>query len=131
MREIRNNFVQHTLYEVIRSALLQILKDKYSNDISKLNSSWGKKLTWERLELPYNLAANLTAGMKADLGLLLYSYAKQYYTVVRNELRAAGIKQMYLGSRLADWGMTDEVFKAASEVTDIVSINWYKSYNFV
>jgi hypothetical protein len=61
--------------------------------------------------------------MQKDLSAFSGTFARKYFTVVKNELRKVLPHHLYLGCRFA-W-KTPEAISAAGEICDIVSFNIY------
>ena len=104
-----------------KKALLEQLKQTY-NDIGKLNAAWKTSFAgWDDLKAP---VAPFSAAAEADFQRYLKSFATQYFTVVRTELRRLDPNHLYLGCRFANF--TPECVQAAAEVCDGLSFNIYR-----
>ena len=111
-----------------KKAFIELLKNKYSN-IAQLNTAWGTSFaSFDALNASITLPAQRTDGLKADLSMMLYNLAKEYYKTVNDYFHQMYPNSLNLGSRLAEWGCPAEVEKACSENVDVLS---YNSYNFV
>ncbi|MGA9658344.1 MAG: beta-galactosidase [Asticcacaulis sp.] len=103
----------------------QSLKDKYKT-IEALNAAWQTSIdNWAAFDHGVALKAPFNLAMTADLSALLQDLAEQYYSTVRTALKAKMPHHLYVGSRLADWGMSPEVIRAAAKYADVVSYNLY------
>lgn len=104
-----------------KKAMIQALKEKYK-DISVLNEAWKADLkSFQELEEPYSGRIG-----KQDLSMLLTMFAEKYYKSIR-EIKDIYLPNiMYLGSRFAKWGISDEILQAALPYVDVISINCYK-----
>ncbi|WP_448248496.1 beta-galactosidase [Thalassotalea agariperforans] len=103
----------------------RLLKAKYTS-IAKLNSAWNSNIaSWESLNQGY-LVGELTDEMIADFSMLLEAYASQYFKIVHDALAKVLPNHMYMGVRMAHWGMTPEAVRAAKKYVDVMSYNFYK-----
>lgn len=103
----------------------QLLKDKYGS-IAKLNTAWQTDFSsWKVFDQGVDITPDNDA-IVADLSSMLYHFGRQYFDVVNEAMDTHMPNHMYLGVRFADWGMTPELRKAAAEVADVVSYNYYK-----
>jgi len=57
---------------------------------------------------------------------MLEHYASEYFRIVSKTVKEYMPNHMYLGARLASWGMTPEIRAAAAKHTDVMSYNVYK-----
>ena len=103
----------------------RLLKDKYKN-IDALNDAWQTQMTsWQELNSGITLT-DFNDKIVSDLSTMLYEFGLQYFSVVNSAMDTHMPNHLYMGVRFADWGMTPEVRKAAAEVVDVVSYNYYK-----
>jgi len=103
----------------------RLLKQKY-NTIGALNKAWNSDLaSWESLSNGYKVG-ELTDEMISDFSVLLEAYATQYFKIVHNALEKVLPNHMYMGVRMAHWGMTPEAVKASKKYVDVMSYNYYK-----
>lgn len=103
----------------------RLLKEKY-NTIASLNKAWKSDIaSWEVLSNGYKVG-ELTDEMVADFSTLLEAYATQYFSIVHDALEKVLPNHMYMGVRMAHWGMTPEAVKAAKKHVDVMSYNFYK-----
>ncbi len=103
-----------------RRALGALLAARYGA-IANLNAAWGTQFAdWSALTAP----ATVTAGMRPALALLTTAYAREYFRVVRDQLRRIDPDHLYLGSR---FHVTNpDVIAGAAEITDVLSFNIYQ-----
>ncbi len=110
-----------------RQAFVARLKAKY-RDVAALNRVWGTSFAdWDAVRAPHaphGKSPSMTDALKADMGAFVKDFARQYFRVVRDELRKAAPHHLYLGCRFA-W-RTPEAVEAAGEICDVVSFNIYK-----
>ncbi len=108
-----------------KAAFTQILKDKYET-IDALNAAWATDIeSWDVF------AAGVDEGLttpeqRQDYSDLLYAYGKQYFSSIRKATKSVMPNHLYLGARMASWGRPDEIVRAASEESDILSFNLYE-----
>jgi hypothetical protein len=103
----------------------QLMKDKYT-DIAALNASWGTDIdSWQQLAQGVTLT-DFTDAQVADFSTMLRTFASQYFKVVKQQLKKVMPNHLYMGARLATWGMTPEIVAAAAENVDVMSYNYYK-----
>ncbi|GGB10851.1 hydrolase [Agarivorans gilvus] len=108
-----------------KTAFTDYIKSKYWT-IEDLNQSWQTTLTsWVQFERGFDYHSELHQAMRRDYSELLYLFAEKYYAIVRAELKKELPNHLYLGSRFADWGHTEEVLHAASLYVDVLSFNHY------
>lgn len=108
-----------------KSHFSMLLSKKYQT-ISKLNSAWGTDIaSWQAFDNGFSLT-EYNDNVVEDLSTLLYEFGVKYFTVVNNAMDTFMPNHLYMGVRFADWGMTPELRKAAAEVADVVSYNYYK-----
>ena len=108
-----------------KAAFVRILQEKYTT-IESLNQAWETTLaSWEELAQGVSIESRSDA-VKADYSELSLAYASEYFRVVRDALRDVLPNHLYMGVRMAGWGMTPEVVAAARKYTDVVSYNHYK-----
>jgi len=103
----------------------QLMLDKYT-DITELNASWGTQFdSWQQFAQGVVLK-NFSDEQMADFSTMLSTFAGQYFKVVKQELKKVLPNHLYMGARLATWGMTPEIVAAAAENVDVMSYNYYK-----
>ena len=110
-----------------KSAFMSALKQKHGT-IESINQAWATDFkSWEELAAGVDLRqANHPEGLVEDFSMLMEMYATEYFKVVDEALAAVLPNHMYMGARLATWGMTDEVRRAAKKHVDVMSYNYYK-----
>jgi hypothetical protein len=101
-----------------RQRCLAWLREKHG-DLDALNQTWGtSNTTWEALSVPGGKAA------RADLVALYDLIAREYFRVIREELKAVAPQQLYLGCRFA-WGNPIAI-RAAADSCDVIGFNLYR-----
>jgi len=108
-----------------KSAFTKHLRDKYG-DIKALNEKWNTKLaSWDEFSASLKLT-KFTPDAVADLSALLELLSEEYFKVVHNTLEKALPNHLYMGARMANWGMPDETIKASLKYSDVLSFNIYE-----
>ncbi|MDI1335768.1 MAG: beta-galactosidase [Lacunisphaera sp.] len=108
-----------------KAEFVRILNQKYGT-IEALNKVWETSLpSWEALTKGVTVTARNDA-VRADFSAMLLAYCNEYFRVVRDALREVLPHHLYMGVRMAGWGMNPEVVAAAKKYTDVVSYNHYK-----
>ncbi|WP_299570882.1 beta-galactosidase [uncultured Shewanella sp.] len=101
------------------------LKDKYS-EINKLNTAWQTEISdWSSFDAGFTSGHHSTSQV-ADLSRMLEMLGEQYFTVVHNTLAKKMPNHLYMGARMANWGMPDEIIKASIKYSDVLSFNIYE-----
>ncbi|MGY0623928.1 MAG: agarase, partial [Paraglaciecola chathamensis] len=67
-----------------------------------------------------------SAEQVSDLSKMLEMLGEQYFKVVHNTLEAALPNHLYMGARMANWGMPDEIISASLKYSDVLSFNIYE-----
>lgn len=108
-----------------KSAFVNVLKQKYTS-LSALNTAWNTQFTnWDELDESIQFSDHSEA-LITDLSLLLEQLGEQYFKVVHNTLETALPNHLYMGARMANWGMPDEIIKASLKYSDALSFNIYE-----
>jgi hypothetical protein len=106
-----------------KRALLSQLQSKYGT-IAKLNLAWGTSYgSWTALQPVVELPAAPNSAQKADMDAFVLSFARKYFSVVRNAVKTVSADTLYLGCRFS-W-YTQAIVKAADEYCDVISFNYY------
>jgi hypothetical protein len=97
----------------------EFLRERYGNDIGKLNHAWGvSAASFEELPAPGS-----TEAYKSDAAQFLEMAANRYFEVCERAVHAADPNHLYLGARFA--GMPPEAALRGARHADVVSINVY------
>jgi hypothetical protein len=108
-----------------KKAFVDALKQKYSS-LNSLNEGWGTSFTsWQALNNAWQ-PQQPTAALEKDLSMMLEMLSEQYFKVVHDALETALPHHLYMGARMASWGMPDETISAATRYSDVLSFNIYK-----
>jgi hypothetical protein len=104
-----------------KSVFLSDLRSKYGT-IEKLNAVWGTShSSWDALLACEQAPNRKRAG--ADLAAFYTKIAETYFKTIREVLKEAAPKQLYLGCRFA-W-VNDRAARAAAKFCDVVGYNRY------
>ncbi|MEG3768496.1 beta-galactosidase [Alteromonas sp. 14N.309.X.WAT.G.H12] len=108
-----------------KAAFTQYLQNKYDS-INALNQAWNTQFaTWSTIENGVNLTT-FSEPMVSDLSHMLEMLSEQYFKVVHDALAKAMPDHLYMGVRMANWGMPKETIKAAVKYSDVLSFNIYE-----
>ena len=106
-------------------AFTEALKNKYQT-IEALNSAWETQIdNWQSLKMGVTFDT-FNHALTNDLSMLLEMLGEQYFTVVHDTLAEAMPNHLYMGARMANWGMPDEIIKASLKYSDVLSFNIYE-----
>jgi hypothetical protein len=98
---------------------VELLEEKYGNDIRKLNQAWGISVaSFDDVRV-----AGSTDAYRADVDQFLEMAATRYFEVVARAIHAADPNHLYLGARL-NHHFPEAVLRGSRNV-DVVSINIY------
>ncbi len=108
-----------------KTEFANILKGKYG-EVKSLNKAWKIKLgSWDELDAGIKLTKFTDEAVK-DLSVMLEHYASEYFRIVSKTVEQYMPNHMYMGARLASFGMTPEIRAAAAKYSDVMSYNEYK-----
>ena len=108
-----------------KQAFTDYLREKHGS-IEALNALWGTRLaSWEVLASGVVLN-DYPPGAVADLSALLERLSEEYFKVVHDTLEKALPNHLYMGARMANWGMPAETIKASVKYSDVLSFNIYE-----
>mgnify|MGYP005984874521 CR=1 FL=1 len=108
-----------------KQAFTEHLIEKYKK-VSMLNDTWQTAFTsWDEVKAGVSFSKHNDAIM-ADLSRMLEMLGEQYFTVVHNTLEKVLPNHLYMGARMANWGMPDEIIKASVKYSDVLSFNIYE-----
>ncbi len=104
-----------------RKALFDFLEKKYKT-ARNLNRSWKTRFSgWKAVRsAPAPPGGKSVAADLAEFGKVLY---ETYFRTVREEIRRASPKKLYLGCRFST--ANSDVVLAAAKFCDVLSFNWY------
>ncbi len=108
-----------------KKAFLQFVREQYST-VSELNSAWSVNIaSWESFAQGATFDTFNQAHI-ADLSKMLEMLGEQYFKVVHDTLQKALPDHLYMGARMANWGMPDEIITASLKYSDVLSFNIYE-----
>ncbi|WP_016957859.1 hypothetical protein [Catenovulum agarivorans] len=104
----------------------EYLKDKYGS-INQLNQAWNFQAdSWANIEKGVHLHAPYSSELEADLSHMLEALSDRYFKVVHDTLEQALPNHLYMGARMANFGMPKETIKASVKYSDVLSFNIYE-----
>jgi len=107
-----------------KAHFVKMLRAKYK-DIGALNTAWGENFaSWDAFAKQGRPAR--IDGAVPDLSMMMLDYGETYFKVVHGELEKVMPNHMYMGVRMAQWGMPDEIIRASIKYSDVLSFNNYK-----
>ena len=116
---------KHEQQSPAKSAFMTFLQTKYKS-VEQLNTSWNTEIeNWQHLAKGVEFT-NFSKNHIGDLSTMLEMLGEQYFTVVHNTLEQVLPNHLYMGARMANWGMPDEIIKASITYSDVLSFNIYE-----
>jgi hypothetical protein len=103
-----------------RHAAVEFLRDRYSDNISKLNQSWNVKAK----SFDHVPGRAATSAYQADSDAFVSRVAERYFRICAQAIKSADPNHLYLGARFAGFPPPDPVVRAA-HWADVVSVNIY------
>ncbi len=101
------------------------LKKKYVT-IDALNSAWTSSYpSWSDFDAGIEIQS-FNDNVVSDLSDLFAHYSEQYFKIVSETLETYLPNHLYMGARMASWGMPEETIKAAINYSDVMSFNIYE-----
>ena len=108
-----------------KTEFTKLLKNKYSS-IDALNFVWGSSYdSWQTISKGIKVE-KINDRNREDFELLSYHFARQYFYIVRQNFDKAFPNHLYFGLPFTNWGMTEDVIRAASEFVDVLSFKYYR-----
>jgi agarase len=108
-----------------KAAFTGILRDKYDS-VEALNETWDTAFaSWKEVEAGIVLE-HYNDAVVADMSTMLEALSEEYFRVVHDALEKYLPNHLYMGVRMASWGMPDETVKAAIKYSDVLSFNIYQ-----
>ncbi|NHN38390.1 agarase [Pseudomaricurvus alcaniphilus] len=108
-----------------KQAFTKRLRDKYGA-IANLNKQWRTDVqSWEAFAAGVTLNEFPQPALD-DFSTLLAMLSEQYFRVVHDALEEVLPNHLYMGVRMAGWGMPQETIRAAVKYSDVLSFNSYK-----
>lgn len=115
------DFIEHDCSWSGKSAWVDHLRGRYSNNIGALNSSWGT--SYGSFAQLCDVLRVASPGAIQDKNTFLAKIAQRYYDITVNAVRARDPNHLVLGTRFAET-VPDPVLPAAS-ASDALAINYY------
>ncbi|ODP38961.1 agarase [Sphingomonas sp.] len=107
-----------------KARFVEMLRGRYPT-IAALNAAWKSQYaSWDAFGAGASLP-DVEAAVP-DLARLFADYADTYFRTVRDEIKRVMPNHMYMGVRMAEWGMPEEVTQAAIKYSDVLSYNVYR-----
>lgn len=107
-----------------KAAFMDLLKARYTT-IEALNAAWETDLeSWAALADGYE-TDTYSEGYEQDLSMMMLDYSDKYFSIVDSTLEKHLPNHLYMGARMASWGMPEETVEAALKYSDIMSFNIY------
>jgi len=101
------------------------LNQKYKT-IAALNKAWATNFSsWDEFDRGFEISV-FNNKVIDDLSTLFEAYSEQYFKVVSGTIDRYLPKHLYMGARMASWGMPKETIKAAIKYSDVMSFNIYE-----
>lgn len=107
-----------------KSEFSDYLIEKYQT-ISALNQSWNTNIEdFSELKSGIKLI-DFNSNVEQDLSAMLSMLSNKYFKVVHDAIERVLPNHLYMGVRMATWGMPEETVQAAVKYTDVLSFNVY------
>lgn len=108
-----------------KNAFSQQLQDKYGS-IDALNTAWEINLSsWDSFNQGYQ-PTKFNDTLVTDLSMLYSNFSEEYFRIVDSTLDRYLPNHLYMGARMASWGMPKETVEAAIKHSDVMSFNIYE-----
>ena len=108
-----------------KAAFTAHLKQKYQS-IDALNTAWKASFkTWDAFASGAKFES-YTEAQENDISYMLEMLGDQYFTVVTETLNEYLPDHLYMGARMANWGMPPEIIKSSVKYSDALSFNIYE-----
>jgi agarase len=108
-----------------KAAFTGILRGKYDS-IEALNEAWDTAFaTWQEVEAGVVLE-DYNDAVVSDMSSMLEALSEEYFRVVHDTVEKYLPNHLYMGARMANWGMPDETIKASVKYSDVLSFNIYE-----
>lgn len=108
-----------------KAAFTDYLKSQYKT-INALNEAWDSDIAdWAEFSNGV-VFEDYTDTQVRDLSHMLEMLGEQYFKVVHSTLEKYLPNHLYMGARMANWGMPPEIIKASVKYSDVLSFNIYE-----
>lgn len=107
-----------------KAAFSKYLIEKYKT-VEALNSAWDTNIeSFMSMKKGVKFTAYNDV-LESDLSEMLLMLSNRYFSVVHNAIERVLPNHLYMGVRMATWGMPKETVKAATTYSDVLSFNVY------
>lgn len=108
-----------------KKAFTDYLQNKYTN-VANLSKAWQRGIaSWEEVSAGI-LVTEYSDAFVADISYMLEMLSEEYFKVVHDTLEKALPNHLYMGARMANFGMPKETIKASVKYSDVLSFNIYE-----
>ena len=108
-----------------KAAFTRIVQTKYES-IDALNAAWSTEFgSWDEFAAGVTLES-FNDSIVVDLSTMLEALSEEYFRVVHDTVEKYLPNHLYMGARMANWGMPDETIRAAVTYSDVMSFNIYE-----
>ena len=125
--DIFDTYMKLEYYEAGKIRLVDFLKVKYQNNISKFNIAWRENfLDFDEILYEKTLGTwPYTIDARNDHNDFLYIVAEQFYKVCYEKIKKYDSNHLILGSRFLSYFAPIKVLEASKEYVDVISVNHY------
>jgi hypothetical protein len=107
-------------------ALRDFLARRYQDDIAKLNEAWGAGIqSFDDILRHVELSGSNRETVISDKAAFLALIAERYFSCTTKAIRAIDPDHLILGCRFAGGHATADVWAAAAEYCDVLTLNYY------
>jgi len=113
--------------------LVEFLKDRYENNITKFNLAWRTTID-DFEEILYKKGLGMwpyTIEARNDHNDFLYVVAEQFFKICYQNIHKYDENHLILGCRFQSYTTPREVVKACKDYVDVVSVNHYPARLFI
>ena len=105
-----------------KAAFVADLRKRYG-DVQRLNGAWQSQFRdWNELNGPW-IPGQVSDGLRRDCRQFVQQFARQYFRVVSEHVKAHDPNHLYCGCRFSVH--TEDIVRAAAEYCDVISFNIY------
>ncbi len=121
---ILDAFSKSTSESYAKAEFSKQLKEKYAT-VTALNAAWETQFnTWAEFDVGFK-PERFPSALIDDMSKLYEGFSEQYFKIVEGTLNKYLPNHIYMGARMASWGMPKETIKAAVKYSDVMSFNIY------
>lgn len=107
-----------------KAAFSKFVIEKYKT-IDALNKAWNTNIDSLSAMKKGVKFTEYNDTLEGDLSEMLLMLSNRYFSVVHNAIERVLPNHLYMGVRMATWGMPEETIKAATTYSDVLSFNVY------